>query len=207
MGTRPRLALLLDGAFVTGQLKTTNKSLPTAEQIESLCRDLIRHDALEQYDLYRIFFYDAEPYEGESERPISKEEVILSALHADAVKLRRTLELTPNFTIRRGETSFRGWTLKRTVIRKFARGLTPEITAESFSPDLIQKGVDMRIGLDIAALALKRLVQAVLLVTGDSDMAPAMRFARREGLRVYLHTMGFKGIRPILKAHADVVIQ
>ena len=49
----------------------------------------------------------------------------------------------------------------------------------------------MRIGLDVAALALKRLVGAVVLVSGDADMVPALRFARREGLRTYLHTMGF----------------
>lgn len=63
----------------------------------------------------------------------------------------------------------------------------------------------MRIGLDCAALALKRQVHAVVLVTGDSDMVPAMKLARREGLRVYLHTMGQPIIRHI-KTHADILI-
>ncbi len=44
-------------------------------------------------------------------------------------------------------------------------------------PDIRQKGVDMRIGLDIASLTLKQQVQVVVLVTADSDFIPAMKFA------------------------------
>jgi uncharacterized LabA/DUF88 family protein len=55
---------------------------------------------------------------------------------------------------------------------------------------LSQKGVDMRIGLDIAALALKRIVQVVVLVTADTDFIPAMKFACREGLQLFLVTLG-----------------
>ena len=64
----------------------------------------------------------------------------------------------------------------------------------------------MRIGLDMASLALKRLVSTVVIVTGDSDLVPAMKFARREGLRVYLDTLGSRHIRPELKLHADRVL-
>ena len=64
----------------------------------------------------------------------------------------------------------------------------------------------MRIGLDIASLAIKRLVSAVVLVTGDSDLIPAMKLARREGLRVFLGTLGSTQIRPELKVHADRII-
>ena len=64
----------------------------------------------------------------------------------------------------------------------------------------------MRIGLDLAALALKRLVETVVVVTGDADMVPAMRFARREGLRVGLCTLGVQ-VRSDLGAHADFVLE
>jgi uncharacterized LabA/DUF88 family protein len=70
---------------------------------------------------------------------------------------------------------------------------------------MAQKGVDIRIGLDIAWISLKRVVDILVLVTGDSDFVPAMKFARREGLRVYLEAMDH-GVRPELKAHADVVL-
>ena len=72
-------------------------------------------------------------------------------------------------------------------------------------PDISQKGVDIRIGLDIASIALKRLVRSVVLVTGDSDLVPAMKFARKEGLKVYLECMGHR-VRPELKAHSDLVL-
>lgn len=70
---------------------------------------------------------------------------------------------------------------------------------------MAQKGVDIRIGLDIAWIAIKGLADVLVLVTGDSDFVPAMKFARKEGLRVYLDAMGH-GIRRELKAHADLVL-
>jgi len=63
----------------------------------------------------------------------------------------------------------------------------------------------MRIGLDIASLTLKKHAQVIVLVTGDSDFVPAMKFARREGAQLILITMGH-GIREGLAEHADVVI-
>ncbi len=51
-------------------------------------------------------------------------------------------------------------------------------------PKIEQKGVDLRIGLDIARLSLRRMVDIIVVVTGDSDMVPAFKFARREGIRV-----------------------
>jgi len=70
---------------------------------------------------------------------------------------------------------------------------------------MAQKGVDIRIGLDIAWISLKRIVDVLVLVTGDSDFVPVMKFARKEGLRVYLETMGHP-VRRELKAHADFVL-
>jgi len=65
--------------------------------------------------------------------------------------------------------------------------------------------VDLRIGLDIAALTLKNHVEIIALVTGDSDFVPALKFARREGKQVFLYTLGHK-IYPDLYAHADMWI-
>jgi uncharacterized LabA/DUF88 family protein len=79
-------------------------------------------------------------------------------------------------------------------------------------PDFEQKGVDMRIGIDVATLCLKRLVDRIILFSGDADMIPALKLARREGLQVYVvkmypwplkHTLiedsdGLRTITPIL---------
>jgi len=68
-----------------------------------------------------------------------------------------------------------------------------------------QKCVDMKIGLDMAWLALRGIVDTVILVTSDSDFVPVMKFARREGLRVCLECLNHP-VRPELKAHADIVL-
>jgi uncharacterized LabA/DUF88 family protein len=68
-----------------------------------------------------------------------------------------------------------------------------------------RKGVDLRIGLDIASLASKRIVDAIVLVAGGSDLVPPMKLVRKEGLKVLLVPLGF-GVRRSLKVHADRVI-
>jgi uncharacterized LabA/DUF88 family protein len=64
-----------------------------------------------------------------------------------------------------------------------------DLTDDDFSYDLRQKGVDMKIGLDIASLSYKKLVDQIVLVAGDSDFVPAAKLARREGIDVVLDPM------------------
>jgi uncharacterized LabA/DUF88 family protein len=64
----------------------------------------------------------------------------------------------------------------------------------------------LRIGLDLARLSLRRLVDAIVVVAGDSDFIPAFKFARREGLRVYLEDLGSRFVKREVRAHADVVL-
>lgn len=97
-----------------------------------------------------------------------------------------------------------GWKLGGAALRSLGAGARP-IAANDIIPDLHQKGVDMRIGLDIAFISLRHVADVLVLVTGDSDFVPAMKFARREGMRVYLEHMGH-GVLRALKAHADLVI-
>ncbi|GAA9831712.1 hypothetical protein VN0530_04610 [Helicobacter pylori] len=60
----------------------------------------------------------------------------------------------------------------------------------------------MKIGLDIATLALKRLVQKIVLISGDSDFVPASKLARVEGIIFTLDPMG-NHIRGDLEEHID----
>jgi uncharacterized LabA/DUF88 family protein len=64
----------------------------------------------------------------------------------------------------------------------------------------------MRIGLDIASLAMKRHADIIVLVSGDSDFVPAMKFARREGSQLFLVTFGH-GVRSEMLEHADLVLE
>jgi uncharacterized LabA/DUF88 family protein len=97
-----------------------------------------------------------------------------------------------------------GWQLGAKAMQSMAK--KPRVpTAKDFVPNIEQKGVDLRIGLDIARLALRQLVRAIVVVTGDSDLVPAFKFARREGVRVFLDHLGH-GVRRELKVHVDQIL-
>jgi len=60
----------------------------------------------------------------------------------------------------------------------------------------------MKIGVDIASLALKRFVDRIVLISGDSDFVPAAKLARREGIDFILDPMGAE-VEPTLFEHID----
>ena len=68
---------------------------------------------------------------------------------------------------------------------------------------LRQKGIDMKIGVDIASLALKGFVDKIVLISGDSDFVPAAKLARREGIDFVLDPMHCEHIENDLYEHID----
>ncbi|HLL40010.1 MAG TPA: NYN domain-containing protein, partial [Rubrobacteraceae bacterium] len=100
--------------------------------------------------------------------------------------------------------SFDGWAIKKREAEKIAQS-GRALTANDFVPDLKQKQVDIKIGLDVAWLASKGIVERIVLVTGDSDFIPAMKFARREGIQIILITMGHRQVKQELLVHADEI--
>lgn len=201
-----KVVLLLDGGFVKKRLANQLGRFPTVQDIDSLYHAILAKLPPPGGDLFRIYYYDAPPFEGVSKHPVSGAVINFSTTPQAAQNkaLIDALELQPNFAVRRGVLLQSGWKLGRTAIRSLARTSRP-LTAADLVPDMGQKGVDIRIGLDMAWIALRRIADILVLVTGDSDFVPVMKFARREGLRVYLDTLGH-GVRRELKAHADVVL-
>ncbi len=82
------------------------------------------------------------------------------------------------------------------------RELWHALDSRSVRLGLRQKGVDMRIGVDITSLALKRQVDTIILVAGDSDFVPAAKLARREGLEIILDPL-WQQVKPDLFEHID----
>jgi len=62
----------------------------------------------------------------------------------------------------------------------------------------------MKIGLDIALLAIKKLADLLIIITGDADIVPALKFARREGMQVCLDPLR-SPIQPQLSEHVDSI--
>ena len=71
----------------------------------------------------------------------------------------------PFVALRMGDLRFRGWTLNAHQLPADEPEI--QISAENLVPNVHQKGVDMRVGLDIASLTLKKQVDVIVLVTGD----------------------------------------
>lgn len=94
--------------------------------------------------------------------------------------------------------------LKEDTVKKLFRKEISlnDITESDFYVSLRQKGVDMKIGIDIASLAYKHQVEQIILIAGDSDFVPAAKLARREGIDFVLDPMG-KSINPSLFEHID----
>jgi len=102
------------------------------------------------------------------------------------------------FAARRGVLKFRGYKPKRTPV---SHG--QPLSDADFKPDFEQKGVDMRIGLDIAAYSTGRLADRIMLISIDTDCVPAMKFGRKSGLQIVLAKLpNFKPAHELI-THAD----
>lgn len=203
-----KFAILLDGGFVKEKLreKLPRGDFPSTDDIVSLCKRISGHSRLHGKELLRVYYYDAPPLDGTAQNPIDGSVISFSdnRIASRNKGLIDSLEMLPDFAVRRGNLLQTGWKLGSKALRSLKKKPRP-LTGRDLVPDISQKGVDLRIGLDIATIALKRAVEVLVLVSGDSDLVPAMKLARVEGLRVYLDPMGH-GVRRELKAHADFVL-
>lgn len=202
-----KYALLVDGAFACKRLyRSLGYRHATAADVIRECQRIRSHDAMRDGSLLRIHYYDAPPGTGQVTNPLSGMTTNLrrSPTFARMTALQDQIESSPDCALRQGEVVARGWRLKESALRQIARKRRP-LKPSDLVPDLRQKGVDLRMGLDIARLSLRRLVDVIVVVTGDSDLVPAFRFARREGIRVYLDHLGAPVMRD-LKAHSDLVL-
>lgn len=201
-----RYAVLLDGGFVIKKLQQASRAFPTADEIEQLCTDIAAHADLAGYDLLRNYFYHAHPAKDVVTNPLdgSQTDLATTPVYRQHLSLLDRLEMKPNFSVRLGETMAQEWRLGSSAMRALARA-PRAIEPNDLVPNIMQKGVDLRIGLDIARLSLREMVRVIVIVTGDSDLVPAFKFARREGMKIYLKTLAH-GVRRDLKAHADILL-
>ncbi len=158
--------------------------------------------------LYRIFVYDAPPAGWKGHKPISRQAIDLTqsptaiwrkAFHEELRGLRKV-------ALRLGEIPINKvhWELRPEVLKDLLNGKLewPALADDDFVLDLRQKGVDMRLGLDIASIVFKGQVNQIVLVSGDADFVPAAKLARREGIDFILDPM-WATIRPQLFEHID----
>ena len=60
--------------------------------------------------------------------------------------------------------------------------------------------------MDIACMAIRQTVDTIVMITGDSDLVPALKLARREGLRVYCVQFLERRLTDVLIMHSDKIL-
>ena len=198
-------AVLIDAGFLKRKLGTRDNPL-TAKAVNQFIERLSDHESLSELTLHRIYFYDAPPLDTVKQKPLGGEPMDFGKTSMAKVnrRLHRELQISPFVALRMGVVQFRGWTLKAGLLEQKGEG-EASLSADEIVPNVQQKGVDMRIGLDIASLTLKQHVLVIVLVTGDSDFIPAMKFARREGAQLLLVTLGHK-VTSGMREHSDMIL-
>jgi uncharacterized LabA/DUF88 family protein len=252
-----RIAILIDGGFFLKRLPklldpafcTTPKQV--AESARHLCkRHVLRLTGADEGQdadgrwldhVYRLFFYDATPYEGVSHHPILNERIEFAK--TDVAEFRKQLfnqlRRKRKFALRLGHVNKESeWRINPRLTKKLlktrdwieridkallkgegVRALSHDDALEmqrlldawrslderSVAYGLRQKGVDMRVGLDIASIALKKQADTVILVTGDSDFVPAAKLARREGVEFIVDPL-WQSVSDDLFEHVDGII-
>lgn len=178
----------------------------TAEAVRQFVLQLQQCRELSEMRLHRTYYYDAYPSAEVVKKPLNGGVLDFGKSNAYARnrKLFSELAVQPFMALRMGEVVQNGWKVSHKLLNSPTDKV--ELTSEHIQPAIGQKGVDMRIGLDIASLTLKHQVQVIVLVTGDSDFVPAMKFARKEGTQLYLVTLGH-GVKDTMLEHADLLIQ
>ncbi len=146
-------------------------------------------------ELFRVLYYDCAPFNGTAKLPVSGTTQTFSGsdhwLHALAQK--------DLFAVRLGVLKFRGYKPRRVPIKPTA------LSDADFKPDFEQKGVDMRMGLDIANYSTNGVVDRIILATSDTDCIPAMKHGRKAGLQVVLVRFSNSTIAPELLEHCDFI--
>jgi len=204
-------AVLFDGDFFLRRyrfLKGSAAPKQVANDLHRMAREHLKQEKRQPSDLYRIFFYDCPPLTHKVHNPVSQKAIDFSktptalwrlALHDELRRLRKV-------ALRLGYLNHRtgNWTLRPEVLKRLLSGAisVAGIAEEDVFYEATQKGVDMRIGLDIASMAFKRQVDQIILVAGDSDFVPAAKLARREGIDFILDPMWAK-IGDDLHEHID----
>lgn len=179
----------------------------TGEEVAKRLYTIARSHVGSENTLYRIFYYDCHPFDKKMHNPISKKVVDFKA--TDEYKFRteliEALKKKRKVALRLGTLKeSKAWGIYPHRVKDLLSGKmeVKDLKPEDVHVELRQKGIDMKIGVDIASLALKRFVDRIVLISGDSDFVPAAKLARREGIDFILDPMG-ADVEPMLFEHID----
>jgi uncharacterized LabA/DUF88 family protein len=187
-----KIAILIDGGYLRAISKNAGHTY-NPEFIEKFAKKCVASDE----EVLRVLYYDCAPYDGNQKLPVS------GTVHHFVASDQWLVELSRKdlFAVRIGVLKFRGFKPKRIPVASGTPGAP--LQDSDFSPDFEQKGVDMRIGLDIALYSENHAVERIVLVSNDTDCIPALKHGRRAGLQTVVVELPSCKTAPELLSHAD----
>ena len=206
-----RTAILVDGGFYRIRAQTlfgVKSPEERADELFSYCMRHLNKGKENGSSLYRIFYYDCPPSTKVVYNPVTQRHVNLakSDQYRWTTAFFNALVTKRKVALRRGEelASSGDYTLRAGVLKDLCAGRrsVESLTDRDTRLNITQKGVDMRIGLDIASLVERTLVTQIILISGDSDFVPAAKYARRRGMDFVLDPM-WQTVSPSLNEHVD----
>ncbi len=205
-----KIAVMIDGGFFVKRFRVLydkDKQMSGTEVAEHLYTMAMRHVG-ERNTLYRIFYYDCYPLDKKAHNPITKKAIDFKRTPEYEFKmdLLNALKQKRKVALRMGTLKDNHvWQLRPRVVKDLLEGKIKsikELKEDDVYLDIKQKGIDMKIGVDIASIALKSFVDTIVLFSGDSDFVPAAKLARREGIDFILDPME-ANVEPQLFEHID----
>lgn len=205
-----KTAILVDGGFYRRRAQSLWGELSAEGRAEELFSYCLKHlkDKHEHRELYRIFYYDCPPMSKKLYHPLLKKQIDYSRtdLYKWTIEFFNYLKSKRKLALRLGKLAEEQahFIIPESIIKKLCNESLNfnDLSEQDFRLSVDQKGVDMRIGLDIASLTFKKLVDQIILISGDSDFVPASKLARREGIDFILDPLGAT-IKPELYEHID----
>lgn len=202
-------AILVDGGFYRRKYAKGAEHTPE-EAAAALVKYCYRHlhEHSREHDLHRIFYYDCTPCSKKIFHPLLNRTVDFGKTqHYDWMnQFLKELTKKRKVALRLGTLDEGSATYVLTeratkdIVMK--KRTVDELTERDFVSSIKQKGVDMKIGMDIASLAYKKQVDQIVLIAGDADFVPAAKLARREGIDFVLDPLGH-AIKDDLFEHID----
>lgn len=207
-----KVAILVDGGFYRKRSKYLFGDKTAKERADELINYCNAHIKFrysnDKQTLYRIFYYDCPPYEKSIFHPFWKKNINLkktdiyawSSAFLEELKSKRKLALRLGTLSDNTAKYVLKYDVQKLLLKKEKN--LDDLKESDFELDIEQKGVDMKIGLDIATLAYNKLVDRIILISADSDFVPAAKLARIEGIDFVLDPM-WSDIKPQLYEHID----
>ena len=193
-------AILVDGGYFIKRYRAVSNSSShydpkgVAKDLFTWCLKHLDDKHIGRRELYRIFFYDCPPLTKKAHNPVRRSPWTSRTPRRPGFRLgfHSHLKKQRKVALRLGRLSGHAhWAIRPAVTKELLSGKLQiaNLSEDDVQYDVRQKGVDMRIGLDIASLAFKRQVDQIVLIAGDSDFVPAAKLARREGIDFILDPM------------------